>query len=339
MKINTRRGFTLIELLVVILIIGILVGLTIPAVQASREAARLTACRSNLRQIGVALASHHSTLGHYPSGIGPNGILIYQGLRVYGPLFSTQYQLLPYLEATSLYNSANIGEKGTMPRPFRVVTDHPANRTVLATKLSTFLCPSDSSSLVPGNNYRASTGPWPSWVENKTWNGGGGVFPGDSPIREGEISDGSSQTVGFSERLRGGGSTRFDRSRDMWFSSVSFLGFPETSDRMAALCGGLRRSNPSFAERMGEYWLESSFYDTLYNHVMTPNTSSADCTIGSMLPAISPGAFTARSHHAGGVHCLFMDGSVRFVKDSIDLAVWRALSTRAGGERLDASSF
>lgn len=84
----------------------------------------------------------------------------------------------------------------------------------------------------------------------------------------------------------------------------------------------------------GFTWLLGGFNHTWYNHILTPNAGVPDCTIGIFLAGGGHGIYTARSFHPGGVHVLFADGAVRFVGDSIDLAVWRGLCTRRGKEAL-----
>ena len=330
-------GFTLIELLVVVFIIGLLIALVLPAVQASREASRRSACAANMRQIGIALASHHGARGVYPTGIWPNGRM--PGGKLFagpGPL-SAHAQLLPYLDQSPLANGLNFSG----PTTYRVGIPSPAlgprNATSTGVVIGVFLCPSDATAQQGGTNYRGCVGPNPYLHAGSPWPGGGGVFPGLSATREADVTDGLSQTVGFSERLRGNGrSGRFDRRRDLWFSSLFNVRTATDSDDMASVCAGLSDPDPASSPWLGRYWIVGGLADTLYNHVAPPNWEAADCSDSNGGGSddgdltFSGGALSARSFHPGGVHVLFLDGSVRFVGQGIHIKTWRALATRSG---------
>lgn len=154
----TRRdcmacGFTVIELLVVVAVIGLLIGLILPAVNTSREAARRLACANNLKQVGLALAAHHASQGTFPSGILVNRKGAQGQPQAQNPL-SAHAQLLPYLEQGPLFDGLNVAAVPTGSNPS-------SNRTVYQTRLAVFACPADGIELVPGNSYRATVGPNP----------------------------------------------------------------------------------------------------------------------------------------------------------------------------------
>ena len=146
--IRHRSAFTLIELLVVIAIIGILTSLLLPAVQASREAARRITCQNNVKQLGLALHSYHDTNRHFPAGrnmFGPPGVGV--------PSFSFHSRLLPFVEQQMVYDTIH----------FSVNWNDPVNATAAASAVSVFQCPSDSgyNGLPAGwaaTNYRGSEG-------------------------------------------------------------------------------------------------------------------------------------------------------------------------------------
>src|SRR3954466_10465266 len=138
-----RRGFTLIELLVVIAIIGVLIALLLPAVQAAREAGRRIQCTNNLKQMGIALHNYEGALGSFPSGeistlIKPSWVMPAGNCNAAPPERGPGWGLFalaaPYLEQQALANALN----------FSLSIPDPANGTVRATRVSVYVCPSDS---------------------------------------------------------------------------------------------------------------------------------------------------------------------------------------------------
>ncbi len=330
-----RSGFTLIELLVVLAVIGLLIGLVLPAVQASREASRRVECANRLKQIGVALSSHHAASGHFPPGALPHG-RDDRGMP-YGTVspISAHTLLLPYLDQAPLYHSLNITWSIPLTLPHMPPqSTKPGNRTAAATVVNQFLCPSDRSALVPGVNYRLCTGSDPRVIDRPFSNG---AFPLLQALSAQEIRDGLSQTVGFSERLRGGGDPgSFQPRRDIWNSRLLLLRSPKDSDDVLNVCDTPRGRPPSFWTLAGEKWINADFCDTFYNHITSPNWDGPDCNLGwwiSPSRVLGDGCVTARSAHPGGVHILLLDGSVRFARETISLRSWRA--GHPGGWRRD----
>lgn len=328
-----RSAFTLIELLVVIFIVGVLAALLIPAVLASRESGRRVECMNHLKQIGVALSTHESSRGVYPSGFHP-GVPKPGGAEYANSPLSAHYQLLPFIDQSSLYNAINLAPDP----PLYPVAINRANETSATVRVSTFLCPSDAGSLRPGNNYRACVGSQPREFDGTPWRGGGGAFPGFRFLSGRDFADGQSQTAAFSERVTGGGiKSRWDKYRDIWFSGISELILDPDRDRLVELCAVSPLSALDFWAESGSNWIQGRYTDTLYNHVSTPNWSGMDCSVGP--PVGNPGdvgggVLTARSNHRGGVNLLLMDGSVKPIRSQISMAVWRSYGTRAGNEVL-----
>lgn len=333
-----RRAFTLIECLVVLSIIGILLALLLPAVQSAREAGRRTTCQNHLRQIGLALANHHSVHGKYPAGIKPSPR--FDNILFAAPLpFSAHTGLLPYLEQAVLYNATNLLNVVVNGQVVSYANaKSPANETVLSTMVDILLCPSDSAGPDPGCNYRYCVGSQPFTMPGPSWQGGDGAFPGLIVLSAKDFADGLSCTIGVSERLRGSETSGgFNRSRDLWYSSyMEMTNTSPDNDETARICGALTSAYPPSFNEGGRYWLGSGYKETLYNHVLTPNSRTSDCSVNSggvgTHGHVSGGAITARSLHAGGVNVLLMDGAVKFARDSINTLVWRALATRSGGE-------
>lgn len=333
------RGFTVIELLVVVAVIGLLAGLLLPAVQAAREAARRLHCTNNLKQLGLAI--HNYEAGHrcFP-GIVTQGDLPMQGGGTASPLeFSPHSRLLNEIEQSTLYNALNL----TLV-PSDTYALH-ANLTAMVATVNAFLCPSDGSPEVGGygpNNYRFCVGPTPRHASGPTSpSSESGAFTAHVFHRPADFRDGLSNTIGASERLRGGWTAgRVRRGADYRLAPVPtdpplLPGFGE-ADWAISACAAMV-ADSAIETRSGESWSLSGFHFTTYNHCAGPNPATSDCALNPFRDPIlarmhHAGVFSASSHHPGGVNALRMDGSVRFVKDAIGLATWRALATRSGGE-------
>jgi len=192
-----RRGFTLIELLVVIAIIAVLIALLLPAVQAAREAARRSQCINNLKQFGIAIHNYHDSKGAFPHGFG--------AWNSWGPVV----MVLPYLEQQNLYNTINFYEVFNANSAFSRNANQP-NQTVGWASVSTLLCPSDQDRLTDSTghlNYVFCGGSDVFGAQNGSGSSGYiGVFVGPragKPVSMAGLVDGSSNTVGVSERVKG----------------------------------------------------------------------------------------------------------------------------------------
>lgn len=341
-NIRCAKGFTLVELLVVIAIIGILVGLLLPAVQAAREAARRMQCTNNIRQLGLAAHNHESAMKFLPPAYRAQSI---GGAPGYFDLWGTVALLTPYLEQTAVYNSIDLTK--TM---YQLTPPYGIQAPVaVVTRVPTFVCPSDRAEPVCSNAYAINGDFAPSnyafclgtgttrgrtgWL-GSPWDADG-VFYAQSKIRLTDIKDGTSNTIGASERLLGeGGESTVLSSRAELKPQTMFVNpNAETND---ANCGSSLRIN--FSQRRMYTWVAGEPRCTSYNHYYAPNDKlNADCVsnfTGSdpVTRSSGHGLSTARSRHVGGVNAWYCDGSVRFVTDSIDMPTWRALATRSGGE-------
>lgn len=314
-SLRQRHGFTLIELLVVIAIIAVLIALLLPAVQQAREAARRTQCRNNLKQIGLAIHNYESTFSVFPMA----------RTMPFPFVFSPQARILPYVDQANLNNLINFSDA---PLNFGIpgMPDGATNAVAARTKLPLFLCPSDQSS-IPGNsygptNYVANVGT--GLVSAGDIDRGEGLFISNASLGFRSIPDGASNTVMFSEAIVGdgqtvSGGTPANRQRALF--EVSGAAAPDPATCAAASGGG-------WNNQKGAKWINGHYGDSLYNHYLSPNSRSWDCDNGYHNMAL----VAARSMHVGGVHASLCDGSVKFVSENIDITVWRAISTRAGGE-------
>lgn len=304
-----RRAFTIVELLVVVAIIGILIALLLPAVQAAREAARRMQCSNHLKQIGLAVQNYELTYTVLPSA------------RTGSPhLWSALAQILPYIEGGNVFRTID----------FHYGVLQAQNAEAVQQIIPAYLCPSDASPerLHPSfgpNNYVANAGTGlqnagsfrpqdgPEMVD--------GVFFERSAVRLAEVTDGLSNTSAFSETTKGTGTDTTgpepsDRRRQYGQA-------PQMTPVTDSLCAGLT----FWSGQRGREWARGSYIYATFNHYYPPNFESPDCLAGNVM-----GRIAARSFHPGCVNVLFLDGHVRSVSDSVELATWRALATRAGGE-------
>ena len=327
MRSYRRPGFSLVELLVVIAIIAILIGLLLPAVQKVREAAARAKCMNNLKQIGLAVQNFENTRGCLPPG-GSWVTAKSPSPNVSGYVsYSVHARILPYIEQGALGQQADLaGSARSQPE-------------VIAQRVPVYLCPSDPndrvSSFIPATyptSYGSAVGDW--LVEDYTVGRfGNGAFPavsypGQRGIRFTEITDGTSTTVGFAEVKA---FTSFvDRP-----ASDPATPPPATTADVLALGGTFYNlaAHTSWAEELSfQSGLTFVFPPNTfvpYVNVADGQTYDVDWT-GGILYQYQ--AITARGYHSGGVNTLFMDGSVRFVNNSIPQLTWRALGTRNGGE-------
>jgi prepilin-type processing-associated H-X9-DG protein len=336
----------LIELLVVIAIIGVLIALLLPAVQAAREAARRVQCLNNLKQLALAAANYAETHGALPMGGFWRPGYTFDGMdNAHGFLVC----LLPYVEQKTLYDAYNFSMNG----------NNYCNFTVGAVGVSTFWCPSDGS--VSGgaalaassvyldapasaptiriqySSYGSNVGPWfvypalgdPDYVAGIQ--GMQGVIYLQSSIRFADITDGLSATMLLGERAHG------------------LIG-PPRQDLWSWMAASIRTS------------LTTQF-------PMNPKVRCQDFVLPFGSEDLPPTSYlvAASSFHPGGCNFAFADGSVRFIKDSVDswpidgptgqavglsymgnlvrlapgtrLGVYQALSTRSGGEVVGAGSY
>jgi prepilin-type N-terminal cleavage/methylation domain-containing protein/prepilin-type processing-associated H-X9-DG protein len=335
-KSCVRRGFTLIELLVVISIIGVLVGLLLPAVQSAREAARRLHCVNNLKQITLATLNYEGVWLTLPPGGLLQQISAKSGLYdpSGGPYLSggVFLGLLAHLDQKPLYDAMN----------FQLNIFTAINATVSAAGIATLWCPSDAGEsdpqLLPDGGFwdpGQFTMYYTSYVGNfGTWHMGwtpqyndrlNGLFNADGAIRLNSVSDGLSNTMAFGEHARAAVPPA-DQLWNHWWPSG---------------------------------YLEDTLFITLYP--MNPQKSTAR-------PDDYNYSLATSSQHPGGCNFAFLDGSVRFLKETINswkvdpatglppgisfdstglvqvaprtqFGVYQKVSTRNGGEVISADSY
>jgi prepilin-type N-terminal cleavage/methylation domain-containing protein/prepilin-type processing-associated H-X9-DG protein len=334
------HGFTLIELLVVIAIIAVLIALLLPAVQSAREAARRIQCVNNLKQIGLAAHNYHSVNDKFPPAV-------FSFASGNTNLWGQTARLLPFIEQVALANSIN----------FSLGVKDPGVTTVVQTSISALLCPSDFDRMTDATNtndfdgyarinYQANGGNDTGTLNaTKTTETNNGVFIAFKTVGLAQITDGSSNTALFSERLLGDGDpTRCSVPGD-WFGISS----PTTAKAdVYAACVALNPIGLTGDTNQNSYggrtWITGYYTATRYNHLIPPNGVS--CVYNNISAATietatnqCPTASTASSRHSGGVNLLLADGSIRFIKNSVNIATWSALGSKNGGEVISADSY
>jgi len=354
-----RRAFTLIELLVVIAIIAVLIALLLPAVQAAREAARRSQCVNNLKQLGLAVHNYASSYGCFPpqcSGPEVAGTYSYNS----GWTFGWPVAVLPQMEQQPVFNAFNF---------YNFAID-PANSTVGYTQLAMLLCPSDDASKQPqypwaSLNYHGNNG-GPGILQRFTGTmvgtGKWAAHPNLGPISLASVTDGTSNTALFSERLMGvfGANATTGAFMPTASGPDSLRGFFEVSGGAATdvqdpnsltatmsfynACKSLPGSTVAKnSQCIGHYWTRGYYVHgtNMYNHYGTPNTNAChnQATETTQVWRIDSGIAPPTSRHSGGVNVGFADGSVKFVKNSVNLQAWWALGTRNKGEVISADSY
>ena len=317
----SRNGFTLVELLVVIAIIGILIGMLLPAVQQVREAARRTQCQNNERQIALAMFNYESSLGKLPYG----SIGAAEGTWV--------VWLMPYIEQGTLANLYDQNERYY----------HANNQDVVKNGIATYQCPSDESQIVdPAGsgafhgirkmNYvvnLGNTGWWNDVIVNGRYRIPAPAAQADDPYASGTpvIYQGAPFTLegNLDDKIQFGLETLVDGTSNTLMASeiIQGIGGPGWDLRGLVFWGygagfsTIILPNADLPDRM---------QSTSYFINEPPNPPAA------LFDADHPIMLGARSKHPGGVNVCYCDGSTHFVSDTVEVGVWRAMSTAKGGE-------
>ncbi|NBO90958.1 MAG: DUF1559 domain-containing protein [Planctomycetia bacterium] len=299
---HVRHGFGLPELLVVIVIILILIGLLLPAVQKVRQAAARTQSANNLKQIMLSLHNHHDVSNRFAAGVDANG-------------FSSLTYMLPYLEQDAVYKRIDLKKS----------VDHKDNAAVRQVRIKVFLSPLDPAE--PGNpteptsfgstNYQAIAGTKHALDSND-----GVLFATAKPIRLVDITDGTSNTIVYVETLKGdGGKKAVDVARQhVRLDAKALAAIKDTTGSKEWDDG-----EKIVGERGGS-WMAGRYLQSTINITRPLNDKKVDVDCGG------EGGITSVRTLTNGTNTAMGDGSVRFITSGIALKTWQALATRAGGE-------
>lgn len=324
-----RLGFTLVELLVVVAIIGILLGMLLPAVQSVRETARRIECANNLRQLGLAVHSYESVHQHYPSSFDLELGEIKRGS------WSIHAKLLPLVEQGSAYRQVDFD------------TDWHEQVDVGIPQLGVpvMSCPSDFNAgnrtrdgevYVHSTSYGFNMGTWFVY-DPVTGEVGNGVFRvGDSTMHS-SIKDGLSNTLAATDVKS---FTAYIRNADRFDASL-----PETTEHFFDAAGEMKLGTGPQQNTGHSVWTDGRVHHSGVTVTFPPNTQVPflhqgerfDIDFNSQqegrdLTRRTYASVTARSWHSAGVNVLRMDGSVGFVVESVDMQAWRAFGSISGGE-------
>ncbi len=339
-RASVRSGFTLIELLVVIAIIAVLIALLLPAVQAAREAARRSQCVNNLKQIGLGLHNYESSNGSFPIGVET-----FEAGVTFPNCGSTRRHgffalILGQIEQQNVYNSINfMFAAGTNSGPVPGVIQS----TALLTRISSYICPSDfpqspytSSDSQPNQNpwgqasYAGSMGTMNSFQFYTPSCGPAspdGAFANNTSYRIADITDGTSNTIFAGENSKFKNDPQLDHAFNTWTQGGNYVSraLPSAA-RLQVLLLTAPKINGSLQATMPARVNGTDFRDTILTTTGNP-------------AFIALGQYGFRSQHPGGANFLFGDGSVKFLKEAINLTVYLSLGTRGNGDIVSADQF
>ena len=332
-----QYGFTLVELLVVVAIIGILIGMLLPAVQSVREAARRTACMNNVRQMVLASHGYEAAFGKFPPSFEIERGTVLSGNN---GSWSIHGRLLPFVEQANAYKLVDLN----------IAWDAQQDTGVPTLRIPLFQCASevndtvrlkDGEPFVYPQNYGFNFGTWLVYdpVGGKR---GDGPFYVNSKTRFGSMVDGSSNTLCVAEV----------KAFTSYIRNTPDPGeAPPTDPNFFDGYAGQQKLGPNLNDNTGHTeWADGRVHHSGFTTVFTPNTTVNfeeggrvydidfnSVQEGKKSDQATYAAVTSRSYHAGGVvNVGLMDGSTRSVPDTIALDVWRALGTINGGEVINA---
>ncbi len=322
MCVKKTNGFTLVELLVVIAIIGMLVALLLPAIQAARESARRNQCTNNLKQIGLAIQMRHDAKKLFPPGRTGIPSANESGVTSYG--ISWAFELLPYVEQTSLYQALIKALPSTDPQ----------NALAMRSPVSTFFCPSRREPAADRNFDNNDQAP-PEEIRGVA---AGGDYAGSAGV---DINFGMTNPNGEPPDVKGGALYTFSRNsiRHVTDGTASTIGVGEkyipTEDEV-------RQARPNVDEaKMHYYQGDTAIFSGDHRYAIMASTecgmahgeapTTGDCGTNNLWEQFG-------SEHPSISNFVFLDGHVQAIQQGVDLIALRRISTIADDEVVDTSN-
>jgi prepilin-type processing-associated H-X9-DG protein len=327
----------LIELLVVIAIIAVLIALLLPAVQAAREAARRAQCVNNLKQIGLAIANYESANGSFPTGSETRSpYWACSGNNQ--PFYNIFEFMMPFAENQPTFNAINFST---------YTMQNLVNTTATIGTVKTYICPSDLPNLqysATANGFGFSqtsygfvigntdTCAWGYWGSNQPYCEAfpsEGVFTKNFTYRVADVTDGLSNTLFFGEQSR---FKNEPASPFSWWANPMSLWYGDTgSGNDIRISGGAGYTVPMINAPL------TTAYQPPPYAAASPDGWWSNAALYAQ--SLQYGSWGFRSLHPSGANFLAGDGSVKFLKQTINPTVYRALGSRNGGETLSADSY
>jgi prepilin-type N-terminal cleavage/methylation domain-containing protein/prepilin-type processing-associated H-X9-DG protein len=358
--VRRRSGFTLIELLVVIAIIAVLIALLLPAVQAARAAARRIQCTNNMKQLALAAMNYESTNSALPPAACSS---IDYVKSYYRDNFSSFVRLLPFTEQAGIYNSVN----------FNMTFANVENRTIAGVQLAALVCPSDTNvapqAITTANGF--STSNWDGMPTAVTYNAYYSSYSGNQGTFWSNYYIGAAGGTGVQTQQNG--SIIIDQAVTL----ASITDGTSNTFIFGEKAHGYFAVYDTTYQNADTVWSSGLYFDTMFTTTYPPNLPTSN-TPGLKLTGTPNYSYyyatDATSYHAGGLNFAFCDGSVRFIKNSIQswtfqtanadsygdaipdgttynastiiwsmgtaqLGVYQKLSTRNGGEVISSDSY
>ena len=320
-------------------------------------------CINNMKQIGLAINNYEQANNCYP----PGGLPVLQATTntiVSNASFSPHARLLQFAEQLPIYNTINFAYGCHNADTYGIA----ANSTSCMSTISMFLCPSDtppsynvvksgnSTYRAPGNNYFASLGSTLEWDTGKTSGPPNGIFPyGGGPLGTRDVRDGSSNTIAFGEwRIGSGNNGVLTNGSDIVWANAYPPGVTRNTPNVnlplanannalltwLSTCKTLQvPGSANLWVYQGETWAFSISTISQGSLCMPPNPKFPGCMVTGAGGVDGGGSFGLTSRHPGGANTVFCDGSVHFLKDSVNMNTLWALGSRDQGEVIDASSY
>ncbi|MDR2757669.1 MAG: DUF1559 domain-containing protein [Planctomycetaceae bacterium] len=334
---NKLIGFTLVELLVVIAIIGVLIALLLPAVQAAREAARRSQCINNTKQIGLAFHNFHAVQNRFPAGsYEPTWMSYKKASNPTQTIGNVNYigflmTLAPFYEQQAIYDavSAECSKYAAMnPDPANYNAVHPGNGVVYReTVIANLRCPSDANAFVKGNDLARTSyhGCWGDLICRDTDQFARGVLVRGDYIKvdSGSITDGTSNTIAVSESLCGlyndDNEVKYKigvvQLASSTFTPKDCLDQKGNGDEVIASVASMTYG------KKGCRWASGQMGYSGFQTILPPNSPTCatnGTSTGNTWILEQKGVYSTSSYHSGGVIAGMLDGSVRFVSNTID---------------------